>query len=172
MLLWLTIPICLSCFICSWFLNESVLCFFFSPRNCESSCDRKIKGRQMKRTKNARKKKAVVRAISKREKAVEKVLKHESKTMRTQSAKLLYDWGFWSSILFCTLGFRFISLFVIPVSVSFLLQYMTKFQVLSALVITLAHWRTLSLFIDYGENFLNLKNHKKSQTETDPFFSW
>lgn len=45
----------------------------------------------MKRTKNARKKKAVVRAISKREKAVEKVLKHESKTMRTQSAKLLYD---------------------------------------------------------------------------------
>lgn len=105
MLLWLTIPICLSCFIYSWFLNESVLWFFFFPPNCESSCDRKIKGRQMKRTKNARKRKAVVRAISKREKAVEKVLKHESKTMRTQSAKLLYDWGFWSSILFCTLGF-------------------------------------------------------------------
>ncbi|XP_050370282.1 uncharacterized protein LOC126788350 [Argentina anserina] len=51
----------------------------------------KMKGRQMKRTKNARKKKAVVRAISKREKSVEKVLKHESKTLRTQSAKLLYD---------------------------------------------------------------------------------
>ncbi|KAL6199226.1 hypothetical protein ACLB2K_029012 [Fragaria x ananassa] len=51
----------------------------------------KIKGRQMKRTKNARKKKAVVRAISKREKSVEKVLKNESKTLRTQSAKLLYD---------------------------------------------------------------------------------
>ncbi|KAM2000343.1 hypothetical protein COP2_007639 [Malus domestica] len=51
----------------------------------------KIKGRQMKRSKNARKKKDVVRAISKTEKAVEKVKKHENKTLRTQSAKLLYD---------------------------------------------------------------------------------
>ncbi|KAH0993956.1 hypothetical protein GBA52_005439 [Prunus armeniaca] len=51
----------------------------------------KIKGRQMKRSKNARKKKAIVRAISKKEQAVEKTKKHESKTLRTQSAKLLYD---------------------------------------------------------------------------------
>ncbi|KAF2314284.1 hypothetical protein P3X46_027058 [Hevea brasiliensis] len=53
--------------------------------------NRKVKGRPMKRSKNVRKMKAVAKAISKNEQSVEKVLKNESKTARTQSAKLLYD---------------------------------------------------------------------------------
>ncbi|XP_012070657.1 uncharacterized protein LOC105632814 [Jatropha curcas] len=52
---------------------------------------RKVKGRPMKRSKNVRKTKAIAKAVSKNEKSVEKVLKHENKTARTQSAKLLYD---------------------------------------------------------------------------------
>ncbi|KAK4767824.1 hypothetical protein SAY87_002965 [Trapa incisa] len=49
------------------------------------------KGRQMKRTKNVRKMKALAKAISQNEKMATKVSKNESKTMRTQSAKTLYD---------------------------------------------------------------------------------
>lgn len=45
----------------------------------------------MKRTKNARKMKAIAKAISKNEKSVVKVMKNESKTLRAQSAKKLYD---------------------------------------------------------------------------------
>ncbi|XP_065862182.1 uncharacterized protein [Euphorbia lathyris] len=52
---------------------------------------RKVKGRPMKRSKNVRKMKAMTKAISKNEKSVEKIAKHENKTTRTQSAKLLYD---------------------------------------------------------------------------------
>ena len=35
--------------------------------------------------------KAIAKAISKNEKYAEKTLKHESKKMQTQSAKVLYD---------------------------------------------------------------------------------
>ncbi|EEF36590.1 conserved hypothetical protein [Ricinus communis] len=51
----------------------------------------KVKGRPMKRSKNVRKMKAIAKAISKSEKSVEKVMKKDGKTARTQSAKLLYD---------------------------------------------------------------------------------
>ncbi|GER53907.1 ribosomal RNA small subunit methyltransferase H [Striga asiatica] len=49
------------------------------------------KGRPMKRSQNARKMKAVARAIAKSEKRVEKNSKSETKTLRTKSAKHLYD---------------------------------------------------------------------------------
>ncbi|XP_050247374.1 uncharacterized protein LOC126694886 [Quercus robur] len=52
---------------------------------------KKVKGRPMKRAKNARKMKAIAKAISKNEKCVEKTLKHEGKKLKTQSAKMLYD---------------------------------------------------------------------------------
>ncbi|CAK7327541.1 unnamed protein product [Dovyalis caffra] len=52
---------------------------------------RKTKGRPMKRSKNVRKMKAVAKAVSKNEKAVEKGYKKEGKTTRTQSAKKLYE---------------------------------------------------------------------------------
>ncbi|CAN1239161.1 hypothetical protein LINGRAPRIM_LOCUS2278 [Linum grandiflorum] len=45
----------------------------------------------MKRSKNVRKKKALEKAVSKSEKSVEKVAKHENKKQRTLSAKQLYD---------------------------------------------------------------------------------
>lgn len=45
----------------------------------------------MKRSKNVRKMKAIAKAISQNEKVVAKVSKNESKAMRTQSAKTLYD---------------------------------------------------------------------------------
>ena len=45
----------------------------------------------MKRAKNARKMKAVAKAIAKNDKYSEKVLKHENKKMRVHSAKSLYD---------------------------------------------------------------------------------
>lgn len=45
----------------------------------------------MKRTKNVRKMKAIAKAVSRTEKSATKVLKNESKTLRTQSAKKLYD---------------------------------------------------------------------------------
>ncbi|KAL6999441.1 hypothetical protein U1Q18_000603 [Sarracenia purpurea var. burkii] len=48
------------------------------------------KGVQMKRTKNVRKMKARLKAVSKNEKSLEKILKNESKTLRTKSAKQLY----------------------------------------------------------------------------------
>lgn len=49
------------------------------------------KGVQMKRKKNVRKMKAIARAVAKTEKKVTKILKKESKTLRIQSAKKLYD---------------------------------------------------------------------------------
>ncbi|CAA0815935.1 Unknown protein [Striga hermonthica] len=49
------------------------------------------KGRPMKRSQNARKMKAVARAIAKSEKRVEKNSKSETKTLRTKFAKHLYD---------------------------------------------------------------------------------
>ncbi|PWA87110.1 hypothetical protein CTI12_AA133320 [Artemisia annua] len=53
---------------------------------------RKIKkGVQMKRTKNVRKQKAIAKAVSQNEKSATKVEKNESKTLRTKSAKNLYD---------------------------------------------------------------------------------
>ncbi|KAK0593970.1 hypothetical protein LWI29_028341 [Acer saccharum] len=51
----------------------------------------KTNGRPMKRSKNVRKKKAIGKAISKHEQSVEKVMKKESKSLITQSAKSLYD---------------------------------------------------------------------------------
>lgn len=45
----------------------------------------------MKRSKNARRKKAIAKAISKDEKSSEKVVKLETKRMRVHSAKSLYD---------------------------------------------------------------------------------
>ncbi|KAK9674031.1 hypothetical protein RND81_12G206100 [Saponaria officinalis] len=57
-----------------------------------NSLNRKVKkGVQMKRTKNVRKMKAIAKAISKTEKASEKVVKLETKKIRCQSAKSLYD---------------------------------------------------------------------------------
>ena len=49
------------------------------------------KGVPMKRLKNARKMKAVAKAISQSEKSVEKISWSGSKEMRVQSAKTLYD---------------------------------------------------------------------------------
>lgn len=52
---------------------------------------RKINRVQMKRKKNVRKMKAIARAVAKTEKKTTKLLKKESKTLRIQSAKKLYD---------------------------------------------------------------------------------
>ncbi|KAJ8754703.1 hypothetical protein K2173_010794 [Erythroxylum novogranatense] len=52
---------------------------------------RKLKGRPMKRSKNVRKMKAMVKAIAANEKSVEKIMKSEDKASRILSAKLLYD---------------------------------------------------------------------------------
>lgn len=53
---------------------------------------RKIKkGVQMKRSQNARKMKAIARAVSKNEQSEEKIQKSKSKKTRIQSAKSLYD---------------------------------------------------------------------------------
>ncbi|KAD4385986.1 hypothetical protein E3N88_26155 [Mikania micrantha] len=49
------------------------------------------KGVQMKRTKNVRKQKAIAKAVSQNEKSAAKIEKNESKTLRTKSAKNLYD---------------------------------------------------------------------------------
>ncbi|KAM7498759.1 hypothetical protein LguiA_023173 [Lonicera macranthoides] len=65
---------------------------FVSAVQSSSASTRKVKrGVQMKRTKHARKMKAIAKAISKNEKSVVKVMKNESKTLRTQSAKKLFD---------------------------------------------------------------------------------
>ncbi|XP_038690948.1 uncharacterized protein LOC119989476 [Tripterygium wilfordii] len=64
---------------------------FYSFLTVDIFGNRKIKGRPMKRSKNVRKKKALAKAIASNEKSVEKVLKNDSKTIRTQSAKALYD---------------------------------------------------------------------------------
>ena len=56
------------------------------------SLTRKIKkGVQMKRSQNARKIKAIARAVSKNEQSEEKIQKAKSKKTRIQSAKSLYD---------------------------------------------------------------------------------
>ncbi|CAN0826516.1 hypothetical protein LINGRAHAP2_LOCUS705 [Linum grandiflorum] len=62
-----------------------------ASRPASSSLHRIQKGRPMKRSKNVRKKKALEKAVSKSEKSVEKVAKHENKKQRTLSAKQLYD---------------------------------------------------------------------------------
>ncbi|CAD6223489.1 unnamed protein product [Miscanthus lutarioriparius] len=69
------------------FLHEiHVLSLFFV------SLFRKIKkGVHMKRSQNARKMKAIARAVSKNEKSEEKIQKAKSKKTRIQSAKSLYD---------------------------------------------------------------------------------
>ncbi|KAI3673749.1 hypothetical protein L6452_39879 [Arctium lappa] len=57
-----------------------------------SQISRKLKkGVQMKRTKNVRKLKAIAKAVSQNEKSAAKIVKNEGKTLRTQSAKKLYD---------------------------------------------------------------------------------
>jgi len=56
------------------------------------SLTRKIKkGVQMKRSQNARKMKAIARAVSKNEQSEEKMQKAKRKKTRIQSAKSLYD---------------------------------------------------------------------------------
>lgn len=56
------------------------------------SFTRKIKkGVHMKRSQNARKMKAIARAVSKNEKSEEKIQKAKGKKTRIQSAKSLYD---------------------------------------------------------------------------------
>ncbi|KAG2646137.1 uncharacterized protein LOC120691503 isoform X2 [Panicum virgatum] len=56
------------------------------------SINKKIKkGVQMKRSQNARKIKAIARAVSKNEQSEEKIQKAKSKKTRIQSAKSLYD---------------------------------------------------------------------------------
>ncbi|EPS68248.1 hypothetical protein M569_06522 [Genlisea aurea] len=53
---------------------------------------RKVKkGRPMKRSMNARKKKALSKAVSQSEKSSEKLSRSETKILRTKSAKHLYD---------------------------------------------------------------------------------
>ncbi|KAG5597704.1 hypothetical protein H5410_038936 [Solanum commersonii] len=52
---------------------------------------KKMKGVQMKRTKNVRKKKAMAKAISKSEKLEERITRSESKIERTKHAKKLYE---------------------------------------------------------------------------------
>ncbi|XP_031405837.1 uncharacterized protein LOC116214595 [Punica granatum] len=65
---------------------------FGANSSAAGSLNRKVKkGRPMKRSKNARKMKAVAKAISQNEKVAEKVSKNEGKSVRTQSAKTLYD---------------------------------------------------------------------------------
>ncbi|ESQ54536.1 hypothetical protein EUTSA_v10026547mg [Eutrema salsugineum] len=55
----------------------------------EEKCSEK--GKPMKRTKNVRKMKAVAKAIALNEKYEEKATKNEEKTLRTISAKKLYE---------------------------------------------------------------------------------
>ncbi|KAH9618558.1 hypothetical protein KSS87_006326 [Heliosperma pusillum] len=63
-----------------------------SAAKVSDSLTRKVKrGVQMKRSKNVRKMKAIAKAISKTEKKSEKEVKVETKRMRVQSAKSLYD---------------------------------------------------------------------------------
>ncbi|XP_054795080.1 uncharacterized protein LOC129300537 [Prosopis cineraria] len=49
------------------------------------------KGRPLKRSKNVRKMKAIEKAISASEKTAQKISKNQSKKLRVQSAKVLYD---------------------------------------------------------------------------------
>ncbi|VVB11360.1 unnamed protein product [Arabis nemorensis] len=52
---------------------------------------RNLKGKPMKRTKNARKMKAVAKAIALNDKSTEKASKNIKKTLRILSAKKLYE---------------------------------------------------------------------------------
>ncbi|XP_022862391.1 uncharacterized protein LOC111382599 [Olea europaea var. sylvestris] len=52
---------------------------------------KKKMGKQMKRSKNVRKMKAIAKAISLNDKSDEKISKNESKTLRTKFAKKLYE---------------------------------------------------------------------------------
>ncbi|KAL3508614.1 hypothetical protein ACH5RR_028015 [Cinchona calisaya] len=62
-----------------------------AQRSSVDGSHRNIKGIQMKRSKNVRKMKAIAKAISKNEQSEQKISKSESKTLRIQSAKKLYD---------------------------------------------------------------------------------
>ncbi|KNA17330.1 hypothetical protein SOVF_080900 [Spinacia oleracea] len=62
-----------------------------SAARVSNSLTRKVKGIQMKSSKNVRKKKAIEKAIAKDEKHLEKATKLETKRMRVHSAKSLYD---------------------------------------------------------------------------------
>ncbi|XP_055824947.1 uncharacterized protein LOC129893442 [Solanum dulcamara] len=62
-----------------------------APKPHIGGSHRKMKGVQMKRTKNVRKKKAMAKAISKSEKLEERITKSESKIERTKHAKKLYE---------------------------------------------------------------------------------
>ncbi|MCD7460087.1 hypothetical protein HAX54_042820 [Datura stramonium] len=62
-----------------------------SPKPHIGGSHRKMKGVQMKRTKNVRKMKAIAKAISKNEKLEERITRSESKIERTQQAKKLYE---------------------------------------------------------------------------------
>nr|GMD53243.1 uncharacterized protein LOC109178168 [Ipomoea batatas]GMD58043.1 uncharacterized protein LOC109178168 [Ipomoea batatas] len=61
------------------------------PKPSSAGVHTKVKGVQMKRSKNVRKKAAIAKAEAKIEQLKEKVLKNESKLHRIQSAKKLYD---------------------------------------------------------------------------------
>jgi hypothetical protein len=72
-----------TCTIAGYIHMLSLLCFPLT---------RKIKkGVQMKRSQNARKMKAIAKAVSKNEQSEEKIHKAKSKKTRIQSAKSLYD---------------------------------------------------------------------------------
>ncbi|VFQ91833.1 unnamed protein product [Cuscuta campestris] len=62
-----------------------------APTPSATAIHTKVKNVQMKRKKNARKKKAIAKAVAKREKSEEKVLKSEVKLKRIRFAKTLYD---------------------------------------------------------------------------------
>ncbi|XP_043711363.1 uncharacterized protein LOC122660210 [Telopea speciosissima] len=63
-----------------------------APSSVLGVLDRKIrKGLPTRRSKSLRKKKAIEKATSQMEKLEEKALKNESKTLRTKSAKKLYE---------------------------------------------------------------------------------
>ncbi|KAL9272900.1 hypothetical protein AKJ16_DCAP22550 [Drosera capensis] len=62
-----------------------------APVQAVGSLMRKVKGVQMKRSKNARKMKAKAKAISKTEKLFEKACNYEMKKIRVKFAKTLYD---------------------------------------------------------------------------------
>ncbi|XP_009594823.1 uncharacterized protein [Nicotiana tomentosiformis] len=62
-----------------------------APKPHIGGAHRKMKGVQMKRSKNVRKMKAIAKAISQNEKLEEKVTRSESKIERTQHAKKLYE---------------------------------------------------------------------------------
>ncbi|XP_060189871.1 uncharacterized protein LOC132618892 [Lycium barbarum] len=62
-----------------------------APKPHIGGSHRKMKGVQMKRTKNVRKMKAIAKAISKNEKLEERITRTETKIERTKDAKKLYE---------------------------------------------------------------------------------